>query len=377
MRWGNGFLLVFFLGMVALLTCLRFLYPNLGAREDDSWSKRASSLSVVCSPAEHAVVRQVANAYELEYGVRIDLLAWDSRKRRDLAIGSGGIEMPEVGDEAVSRFTVPLPVAATNADPGALWQLAVYSSSEHSCRETHRFVRYLTARDRGLTYVSSPGISDLPGDLWVEDPKPLLVVDRASYPFILPELKRFEATEGIRLRLLVGPQAFIDKKIAEGGEFDAIIGLEESGQESSIPGFWSAPIPGRQVVCLTLNDRSQQLGVAGESHPATRLGIVTNSRKVFEDRRFSAGQSRTLAQEIGRSTVVSLGDPGKLLGAVLTGEVDVGMAVVWPEALSDSRLKLEPVPNRQVYVALSVRESSDYRRVLAQRLFAKLSLSEP
>ena len=65
--------------------------------------------------------------------------------------------------------------------------------------EALRFVRYVTARDRGLVVFDSEGYVPADGDTWQEQPELLIDADAAVQDSLETVLREFEVREGVRL----------------------------------------------------------------------------------------------------------------------------------------------------------------------------------
>ena len=133
MRRENRYLLLFAVGMMALLTVLRILYPNEGG-EASAGVGPPPDLVVAVEASLEEEVRRFARGYELNHSVpvRLEDDSPSGTDRCDVLVLSGGREAPEAQRE------FPLP----RSEGGA--RVLVFSRDPARYREALRFARLLS-----------------------------------------------------------------------------------------------------------------------------------------------------------------------------------------------------------------------------------------
>ncbi len=132
MRKENRMLLLFALGMMALLTVLRVLYPNIGLR-DESFQLPAQELRVACEEPLLGAVREFVRSYEAGYSVQVDLSPLGDAAGGDCDVSVAREEWP--GPPALEEFDLPW---SRSRGPAA--KARVHSRS----RDAARFARLLS-----------------------------------------------------------------------------------------------------------------------------------------------------------------------------------------------------------------------------------------
>ncbi|MCS1409439.1 MAG: hypothetical protein M2R45_02620 [Verrucomicrobia subdivision 3 bacterium] len=381
----NRMLILFFVGMVALSTYFRIQYPNIGAVDDDRPVQRAPFLRVACADGRMAAVEKVVRAYELEFGVRVRLdrlsevsgpvVGYDLMIRGDRptpAGEAGGVNFFTLGaerDDEIGSGRVVLTAVG----------FSVTASRRHGAA---RLARYLTARDKGAPIIAPDAAAQLVADPWIEKPEPIVLVWEAVFPFLQSALRRFEANEGVRLRLMVGDCAFVSRKVEGAGMIDAVVSLGDNcGMGGVVSGWDTKRVSERRLVMLTRQEQEREPFIGGDSREGQKplnLGIVDGTDGLIMKRLWQSSLPASLLERWREQTVREYARPHDLLHGLARYELDVGIAVEWPAAREDARIKLEPIPGESVTlpIVLSVSERSNHRRLLF-RLGASMDRSDP
>lgn len=373
----NRMLLLLFVGMAALFTFFRVRYPNIGGVDGKHPAMQTPALRVACEAERLPAVGKVARAYELEFGVRVILDSVSDalvpKKEYDLVIR--GNQPAPSGSLGGNQFLVTITSADGETEGQTALRATIFSTAVSRKQSACRFVRYLLARDKGLPLVVSDESAIANADPWIAEPQPAVLVGEAAFPFLRPELKRFEENEGVRLLLRTGDCDFLSRKANADKTADAVISLgTDCGLGVASPRWRPMPIPSRQIVLITLRQREPFLNASD----SIRLGGVRGINELILKQMPQHAWPRPLRQILASQSLAEYAKPQSLLRAVAQRKIDVGIAVEWPDARADSQIRLQALPHAaaRLPVFFWISQNSNYRQLLS-RLCASISRRQP
>ena len=242
--------------------------------------------------------------------------------------------------------------------------------------ESLRFMRYLSARDKGLLHFKSLGYEPVVGDLWQDKPKILLYSGGVNRLAIENSIRRFEEREGVEVIRVYNGCGILVSQMKAGQQPDAYLSCDTSFMTQVEERFHDIrDISQTEIVIVTkkgnpnrierLEDLRQpglQLGVC--NHDQSALGALT--KKLLE--------SKNLWEDIEKNIRSQTPTADLLVNQIRTGSLD---AVIVYEAniatlkdkLNVVRLKDKEAKALQNF-GISVQADQQY---LLKRLFNALT----
>lgn len=375
----NRMLLLLFVGMAALFTFFRIRYPNIGGVDSKHPAMQMPILRVACEAEHLPAVGKVARAYELEFGVRVMLASISGalvpKKEYDLVIRGSQLDPAERSSLGGNQFLVAIPPTDSEKEGRTALLATVFSVENARKRGASRFARYLLARDKGLPLVVPDEFAAANADPWTEEPQPAVFVWEAAFPFLQPELKRFEENEGVRLLLTTGDCNFLSRKAKEDKTVDAVISLGADCGLGIADSRWRPmQIPSRRIVLATSRRRSPFLNEGASQASFLRLGGVRGIHEIILKQMPQHAWPRRLRQLLSAQSLAEYAKPQSLLRAVEQRKIDLGIVVDWPQARENSQIRLEALPNAvaRLPILFWISQSSNHRQLLS-RLCASMN----
>ena len=202
-----------------------------------------------------------------------------------------------------------------------------------------------------------------------------MLVWEAAFPFLQPELKRFEESEGVRLLLTTGDCNFLSRKAKEDKTVDAVISLGADCGLGIADSRWQPmQIPSRRIVLATSRRRGPFLNEGASQASFLRLGGVRGIRELILKQMPQHAWPRRLRQLLAAQSLAEYAKPQSLLRAVAQRKIDLGIVVDWPRARENSQIRLEALPNAvaRLPILFWISQSSNHRQLLS-RLCASMN----
>lgn len=380
----NRMLLLLFVGMAALFTFFRIRYPNLGSSANEEHpAMQTPALRVACETKHLPAVEKVARRYELEFGVQVMLTgvsgAIASKKEYDLVIRKSQPEPAQNGPLGGNQFLVTIPPADGEKESQTILRATVFSTTNARKQGASRFARYLLARDKGLPFLLPNKSAAAKADPWNENPQPTVLVQKAAFPFLQPELKHFEENEGVRLLLTTGNCEFLSRKARADKTVDAVISFGANCDLGvAAPRWRPMPIPGRQIILATSRQSVPFLDKGASQHASLRLGGVQGIHALILKQMPQHAWPQRVRQLLASQPIAEYAKPQSLLRAVAQRKIDVGIILEQPNQQANPQIRLESLPNpaARLPILFWISQNSNYRQLLS-RLCASMSRQQP
>lgn len=373
-------LLLLFVGMAALFTFFRVRYPNLGGVDGKHPAMQTPALRVACEAEHLPAVGKVARAYELEFGVQVMLSSISDaivpKKGYDLVIRRSQPKPAQSRSLGGNQFLVTLPSADDEKEVRTILRATVFATADAQKQGASRFARYLLARDKGLPLLVSNKSAIANADLWIEEPQPSVLIWEAAFPFLQPELKRFEENEGVRLLLTTGDCAFLSRKANANKTVDAVISFGADCDLVVDSPHWRPmqQIPGWKIVLATSRQSVPFLDKSDSQPASLRLGGVRGIHELILKQMPQHAWPQHLRQLLAAQSPAEYAKPQSLLRAIAQRKIDVGIILEQPNQQANPKIRIETLPNAadRLPILFWISQNSNYTQLLS-RLCASLS----
>lgn len=376
-------LLLLFVGMAALFTFFRVRYPNLGGVDGKHPAMQTPALRVACEAEHLPAVGKVARAYELEFGVQVMLSSISDaivpKKGYHLVIRRSQPKPTQNRSLDGNQFLVTPPSADDEKEVRTILRATVFATADAQKQGASRFARYLLARDKGLPLLVSNKSAIANADPWIEEPQPSVLVWEAAFPFLQPELKRFEENEGVRLLLTTGDCAFLSRKANANKTVDAVISFGADCDLGVVVPHWRPmQIPSRQIVLATSRQSVPFLDKSDSQPASLRLGGVRGIHELILKQTPQPAWPQRFRQLLAAQSPAEYAKPQSLLRAIAQRKIDVGIILEQPNQQTNSQIRLETLPNAaaRLPILFWISQNSNYRQLLS-RLGASMSRQQP
>ena len=375
----NRMLILLFVGMAALFTFFRIRYPNLGGGANEEHpAMRMPLLRVACEAKHLPAVEKVARRYELEFGVQVTLAGVSGdivpEEECDLVIRRTQPEPAQSVPLGANQFLVTIPPANGEKEGQTILSATVFSTTNARKQGASRFARYLLARDKGLPLLL-PNKSAANADPWNENPQPTVLVQKAAFPFLQPELKLFEENEGVRLLLTTGNCAFLSRKTHAAKTVDAMISFGANCDLGVANPRWRPmPIPARQIILATPRQSLPFLDEGISPPVSLRLGGVQGINEIILKQMPQHIWPQRLRQLLAAQPIAEYAKPQSLLRSIAQRKIDVGIILEQPNQQANPQIRIESLPNAaaRLPILFWISQDSNYRQLLS-RLSASMS----
>lgn len=376
-------LILLFVGMAALFTFFRIRYPNIGGGTNEEHpAMRTPLLRVACEAKHLPAVEKVARRYELEFGVQVTLASISGdivpEGECDLVIRRSQSEPAQSVPLGGNQFLITIPSANGEKEGQTILRATVFSTTNARKQGASRFARYLLARDKGLPLLL-PNKSAANADPWNENPQPTVLVQKAAFPFLQPELKLFEENEGVRLLLTTGNCAFLSRKAHATKTVDAMISFGANCDLGVANPRWRPmPIPARQIILATSRQSLPFLDEDISPPVSLRLGGVQGINEIILKQMPQHIWPQRVRPLLAAQPIAEYAKPQSLLRAIAQRKIDVGITLEQPNQQANPQIRIESLPNAAARLPIFfwISQDSNYRQLLS-RLSASMSRRQP
>jgi molybdate transport system substrate-binding protein len=226
----------------------------------------------------------------------------------------GTLETVPVPELARSTSTIPAAVLTSSKNPAAAL----------------RFLRYLSAKDKGLPYFAKEGFVPVAGDPWDENPRLTLYSGAMLRPAIDDTIKKFEAREGVKVDRVYNGCGILVGQMKVGQRPDAYFACDKSFMLEVKDLFLDAQdITTNQLVILVPKANPHNVkSLADLMKPGLRLGVGHEKQCALGALTETTLKEGKLYEQVRKNVAVESPTGDLLVNQLLTGSLDAIVAYV-------------------------------------------------
>lgn len=206
--------------------------------------------------------------------------------------------------------------------------LAVLKSAADPTRALH-FLRYLTARDRGLVDFARHGYEVVDGDQWADTPELRLFTGGLMHPAIQVTIRDFEAREGVRILQTPNGCGILVAQIKAGEHPDAYFACDTSFMsrvQDVFPKWYD--LSGTEMVLVVNRDAQSKLNLASLDDLRTeslKLGLCNPQHSALGELTENLLRRHGSWDEVKEKVVDWQTTADRLVEAVVIGGIDAAI----------------------------------------------------
>lgn len=240
-----------------------------------------------------------------------------------------------------------------------------------------RFVRYVTARDRGLREFRKNGYEIIDGDVWSEWPETLLYSGAMLRPAIAGAIKAFEAREGVTIRPIYNGCGILVSQMKAGENPDAYFSCDATFMEMVQERFEEPVIvSANDMVILTVKGNPKKIGTLEDlTRPGVRLGLAHPEKSALGILAKALLEQRGVYARIveAGNLAVDSATGDFLVNQIRVGSLDAVIvyrsnALAHPPTLQDCDLVEVDAPDSRAYQPYAVGKASDHKQLMTRFL---------
>ncbi|MDN5213659.1 molybdate ABC transporter substrate-binding protein [Fulvivirgaceae bacterium BMA12] len=194
-------------------------------------------------------------------------------------------------------------------------------------KEALKFMRYVSARDKGLRVFKSLGYHPVKGDIWEENPQLLFYSGGVNRLAVEKTIKGFEEREGVEVVRVYNGCGILVSQIKAGQNPDAYLSCDVSFM-TQVQGLFQniENISSTRIVILTRKDDSHQLSTLQDlTIPGLKLGVCNPQQSALGALTESLLRGSNLLNEVMENVVVQTPTADLLVNQLQTGALDAAV----------------------------------------------------
>jgi molybdate transport system substrate-binding protein len=253
--------------------------------------------------------------------------------------------------------------------------IAVLKTSKKS-EQTLRFIRYFSARDKGLLTFKKLGYNIIDGDTWQEEPRILFYSGGVNRLAIENTIQKFEKREGVQVTRIYNGCGILVSQIKAGQKPDAYLTCDVTFMDQVESQFTEIEdVSSTRIVILTdLDNKNNIQTLADLSKKGLRIGVCNPEQSALGFLTSSMLKALGLFDSIMPNVRSQTPTADLLVNQIRTGSLD---AVIVYEANASNvkdKLKVIPIERKEAFAIqnFGLGVNSDHK-YLMRRFFAFLT----
>lgn len=210
--------------------------------------------------------------------------------------------------------------------------------------EALKFMRYLSANNKGLQVFKNQGYEPIKGDVWEENPRLLFYSGGVNRLAVENTIQNFEKREGVEVIRVYNGCGILVSQIKAGQNPDAYLSCDISFMDQVQKLFQNIEnISSTRIVILTSKDNNHQLSSLRDlTLPGLKLGVCNPRQSALGALTESMLQEANILNEVMQNVVVQTPTADLLVNQLQTGALDA--AIVYEANVAQILDKFQFVP---------------------------------
>ncbi|MFT7035017.1 MAG: molybdate transport system substrate-binding protein [Cyclobacteriaceae bacterium] len=253
--------------------------------------------------------------------------------------------------------------------------VGVLKSSENPT-EALKFLRYLSARDKGLMTFSALGYSPIEGDPWNEKPELLFYSGGVNRLAIEKTIQAFEKREGVDVIRVYNGCGILVSQMKAGQQPDAYLSCDVTFMDEVQGSFQEINnVSTTDIVIATSKENDKNLKTLKDlTEPGLKLGVCNPKQSALGALTVNLLDQLGLTEEIMNNVVVQTPTADLLVNQLRTGALDA--AIVYSANVASIQDKLTVLKIDAIAATatqnIGINTSSDYK-YLTRRLYQRIT----
>ena len=239
------------------------------------------------------------------------------------------------------------------------------------------FLRYMTAREKGLKAFENRAYSVVKGDKWSDTPEINLYTGGLMYPAIQASIEQFEKREGVRVNQTPNGCGILVAQIRKGIHPDAYFACDRSFMDRVEHIFLeSKDLTSTEMVMIVNSNKQKDLkidGLESLARKGLKVGLTSPDHSALGELSMNLLKRNNLWDSVKPNVVDWPSTADRLVEGVVIGSMDVAIVYQANTTRQADKLTVVPIDDEQSVAVqpIAVARDSDYR-FLTERLLGHL-----
>ncbi|MEQ6120479.1 molybdate ABC transporter substrate-binding protein [Reichenbachiella sp. MALMAid0571] len=239
-----------------------------------------------------------------------------------------------------------------------------------------KFMRYLSARDKGLTTFSSLGYEPIEGDVWNEKPEILFYSGGVNRLAVDKTIQEFEKREGVEVVRVYNGCGILVSQIRSGQKPDAYLSCDVTFMDQVEDSFQEINnVSSTDIVIVTDIDNSKKIvDLESLTRSGLKLGVCNPKQSALGALTVNMLDKVGLTEDIMKNVVVQTPTADLLVNQLRTGALDAAIVYAANVAQVLDKVTVVKIERKEATATqnIGINTSSKYK-YLTRRLYQKIT----